>query len=103
VSKVKRSRTVSKPVRTRRRSRSVKCVTVLTPRPVAWQDPRSITELRSGRSAVLGEMFEVMRAQFGGARASFQVHRNRCTIVREEDGMAECSCVPLVLYVGATA
>lgn len=62
-------------------------------------DPRGVTELNDRRAGILGDLVH----RLGSKRVNFNMHRNRCAIVKEKDDDLQCTCHPLVLYSGATA
>lgn len=65
----------------------------------ACADPRGVTELNDERAMILGDLVH----RLGSKRVNFNMHRNRCAIVKEHDDEAQCTCRPLILYSGARA
>lgn len=90
----------ARPARTVKRRRVSEDRTIHAPWPVAWFDPRGIIELNNRRMQALAEALEWSKK--AGINV-FAIHRNACTVVRANDGDEDCTCIPLLMYMGHTA
>lgn len=64
-------------------------------------DARGIVELTARRVEVLAD---IARERAGDpVRACVSVHRRACEIVMRHDDKADCTCLPIALWFGASA
>lgn len=71
---------------------------VRTPKPIAWYDPSFVREMTKGRTSAYKAAIKIAAEQ---QMDFFTVHRSACAVMSDDED--ECTCIPVVMYMGITA
>lgn len=80
-------------IRTKRTSTMVR-----PPKVIGWYDPRAVRELRGNRVSAYKAAIKMAAQQ---EMDWFTMHRLDCAVMKDDED--ECTCCPLIFYVGASA